>query len=284
MIVDSNSVYILESSVHCYLSTLQQTKDLLYYPLSAGCFQCVPGYVVNRQCFDSYLLLVMLDGKLQYETPQSNGFVSPGEVLLLDCHAPHRYAAHSSCSFVFIHFDGAQSEQFYRTITKQHGNVLSLHHTEQITDWMGTLLQSAVKKQLLNEADTSVQIYTTLVMLLSASGYLGISSSTNQAIDDSIIYILSHLSDKLTVEDIAMHIGYSASYFSRIFQQQTGCSPYRFVLRCRIEAAQLRLHTSRDSIFDIAVKLGFGSFSSFCYTFRKETGYSPNEYRRLPII
>lgn len=278
-----NSEYILDSSDHFYLSTLQQTKELLYYAISIGCFQCVPGYIVDRRNFDSFLLLLMLDGTLMYQTPLSNGYVSPGDILLLDCHAPHMYAAQSNCSFMFIHFDGAQSAQLYQAIVKRNGNALSLHHIERFTDWLGSLLHSAKLQLFVNEAEVSVQIYTTLVTLLSARGYAGSSLSKNKAIDQAIDYILNHLSDKLTVEGVAAHVGYSTSYFSRVFHQETGCSPYHFVLQCRIDRAQQLLHTTKDSISDIAYQLGFASFANFCYTFRKETGYSPKAYRHLPI-
>lgn len=52
----------------------------------------------------------------------------------------------------------------------------------------------------------------------------------NQAID----YILGHIEEKLTLEDVAGHCHLSKFYFSRLFKEQTGESVYGFIKRVKL--------------------------------------------------
>lgn len=95
----------------------------------------------------------------------------------------------------------------------------------------------------------------------------------NKAID----YILDHLEENITVEDIAQHCYFSKYYFNRIFKAVTGESIYAFVKRLRIEKAAYLLQFS-SSITDIAYKYGFSS-THFSTTFKKHFSMTPNQYK-----
>lgn len=47
----------------------------------------------------------------------------------------------------------------------------------------------------------------------------------------------------------------------------------------RIDNAKYLLRYTNISILDISFKCGFNSQSYFCSTFKKQTGYTPSEYR-----
>lgn len=98
-----------DTSLHFYLPQPEGHRELMYYPISMGYFDCKPSYSVQRNVFSSYLLIVMITGALSWQTRRSRGVARPGQVLLLDCNAPHSYAAQGKCSFTFVHFSGAQS-------------------------------------------------------------------------------------------------------------------------------------------------------------------------------
>lgn len=93
-------------------------------------------------------------------------------------------------------------------------------------------------------------------------------------------FIRSNLSESITVEDLAKRVGLSSSYFSRLFKETTGTSPYRYVVRERIEEAQRRLKTTDQSISAIAYATGFSSQSHLTRQFREITGLTPAVYRK----
>lgn len=275
--------YFEKSSVHYFVPQPSGKEKLLYYPISVGYFDCKPSYGVQRNVFSSYLLIVMLTGTLAYQTRKKQGVVRAGQALLIDCNAPHFYAAQGKCSFTFVHFAGAQSQELYEEIERVAGNMVPLTTPNMLHESIGQMLSSLQEEQRLNEAEASAMIYAMLMKLLEECGASGTGGSGNPVIDRAITYIQAHLMEKLSVEEIAASAGYSASYFSHLFASETGMSPYQFVMKSRVEQAQQLLKTTRLAVQEIAFQCGFNSAANFCYTFRRLTGISPHEYRKRPL-
>lgn len=275
--------YYESSSEHYYIPQPVGRESLLYYPISVGYFDCKPSYGLQRNAFSSYLLLVMLTGSLSYQTRFSRGTARAGQVLLLDCNAPHSYAAQGKCSFTFVHFSGAQSQSLYEEIVHNVGNLIPLSSPNELHESIGEILSAMRNDHRLNEAETSALIYGMLMKLLEHSGASIAGGCGNPVVDRAIGYIQSHLTEKLSVEEIAANAGYSASYFSHLFTVETGLSPYQFVVKSRIEQAQLLLKTTRHTVQEIAFQCGFNSAANFCYTFRRLVNTSPHEYRKRPL-
>ncbi|MGL5834052.1 MAG: helix-turn-helix domain-containing protein [Waterburya sp.] len=97
-----------------------------------------------------------------------------------------------------------------------------------------------------------------------------------QAID----YIQEHLTENITITAIANHLQMSQYYFSRLFKQSTGLSPYQYVMRQRIERAKFLLRTTSLEISAIALQVGFSNQNQLTLQFRKFTGTTPSNYRR----
>lgn len=275
--------YFESSSVHYYVPQPLGREALLYHPISIGYFDCKPSYSTSRNLFSSYLLIVMLTGSLTYQTRQSRGVVRAGQVLLLDCNAPHSYAAQGKCSFTFIHFAGAQSRDIYEEIVRTGGNLIRVPDINVLHESIGEMLSRMRDDRRMNEGQASSMIYSMLMKLLEHSGGSGSGGSGNPLVDRAIGYIQTHLTEKLTVEEIAASTGYSASYFSHIFTEETGLSPYQFVMRSRLDQAQLLLKTTRLTVQEIAFQCGFNSAANFCYTFRRMVGVSAHDYRKRPL-
>lgn len=272
-----------DTSVHYYVPGPPALGKLLYYPISVGYFDCKPAYQVARNIFSSCLLIVMLTGSLTYQTRHGRGTVRAGQALLLDCNEPHSYGAQGRCSFTFVHFDGACSRELCKEIESRGGNIVRVPNTSALHETIGEMLSAMRADRRLSEAQTSAMLYFLLMQLLEASGATGGGVVKNPVVDRAIAYIQAHLTDKLTVEVIAANAGYSAGYFSHLFAGETGMSPYQFVVKSRIERAQLLLQTTGLSIQDIAFQTGFNSAANFCYTFRRTTSLSPHEYRKRPL-
>ncbi len=77
----------------------------------------------------------------------------------------------------------------------------------------------------------------------------------------------------------ALHI--SSQYFSRLFRRETGESFSGYSIRLRIETAKKCLTTSGLTVEQIGKKVGYDSEKHFYTVFRKMTGMSPAQYRRL---
>jgi AraC family transcriptional regulator len=91
--------------------------------------------------------------------------------------------------------------------------------------------------------------------------------------------IESRLDADLTLQDLAVEVGYSRSHFLRAFHATTGVTPHRYVLNRRIERAR-RLLGETDTIAEVAYRCGFSSQAHLTLAFRKVCGLTPGEYRR----
>lgn len=102
----------------------------------------------------------------------------------------------------------------------------------------------------------------------------------NKAVNDAIDFILLHINEELSVDDIAAHCHFSQYYFSRLFRRETGESVYSFIKRLRVEQGAFRLKVEPDrTITDIGGEFGYSS-SNFSSVFRQRFQESPVNFRR----
>lgn len=93
-------------------------------------------------------------------------------------------------------------------------------------------------------------------------------------------YVLAHLADPISLDDLASIAGYSRFHFVRAFREATGYPPYSYVINQRIAHAQLLLTTTDDPVAVIAHACGFATHAQFSKKFRDVIGLSPACFRR----
>lgn len=93
-------------------------------------------------------------------------------------------------------------------------------------------------------------------------------------------YIEDHLTEPITLRDIASVAAVSEYHLIRLFKKQVGFPPLRYVTRRRIDLAKTRLSSTTLSIARIAVGCGFSSQSHFTTAFKSVTGTTPGAFRR----
>jgi AraC family transcriptional regulator len=87
--------------------------------------------------------------------------------------------------------------------------------------------------------------------------------------------------EKLSLDDIANNVGVHPVHLAREFRRCFGCTVGEYLRQLRVESARRVLSDSSTPLKDIALNAGFFDQSHFCRTFRKHTGMTPKEYRRL---
>ena len=106
-------------------------------------------------------------------------------------------------------------------------------------------------------------------------------SAGSQSLKRVLQYMEHHCGEELTVEHLAQVGGYSKYHFSRFFSASMGCSCIKYLQGLRVEKARhLLLHTSL-SVAEISHLTGFGEVSYFICVFRRTTGLTPLQFRRV---
>lgn len=99
-------------------------------------------------------------------------------------------------------------------------------------------------------------------------------------VGETLAWMEHHLDQELTVEQLADRTHMSPRTFARRFQQETGTTPYRWLLRQRVLLAQHLLETSDETMDMIAGRTGFGNAAALRHQFVRSLGTTPNAYRR----
>ncbi|MNI28084.1 Bifunctional transcriptional activator/DNA repair enzyme AdaA [compost metagenome] len=106
-------------------------------------------------------------------------------------------------------------------------------------------------------------------------------SGKASVMDQVVAYIHEHMAEEMTREDIASFVNFNPAYLSRLFKKETGMSLFDYILQQRINKAKQLLATSNLKISEIAELIGYFNFSHFTKMFKRETGTTPQEYRKL---
>ncbi len=93
-------------------------------------------------------------------------------------------------------------------------------------------------------------------------------------------YVEAHLSETISLDDLASLSDVSGFHFHRMFRLVRGCTPHTWIATRRIDRAK-RLLGTNVSISEISVDCGFSSHSHLTRVFRKVTGVTPNKYRSI---
>lgn len=78
---------------------------------------------------------------------------------------------------------------------------------------------------------------------------------------------------------LAASLYVSESYLRRIFAEEVGMPPKKYLISMRISHAKQLLRDGGESIGRVAEKSGFSGVYHFCRAFREEVGQTPTQYR-----
>jgi len=87
----------------------------------------------------------------------------------------------------------------------------------------------------------------------------------------------------VTVNDVVKYVNLDRSYFYRLFKNETGRSPEKFIIEYRIEQAIELIKYGQYPLSQIADLVGIGNIYYFSKLFKKHMGISLTEYKKSLI-
>ncbi len=90
----------------------------------------------------------------------------------------------------------------------------------------------------------------------------------------------SYMNYDLSLDSVSSLLNINASYLSSIFKRCTGINFLDYITNLRMCAAKEYLSDPFKSVSEIASMVGYDSSSYFCRAFKKNTGFTPTEYRK----
>ncbi len=108
-----------------------------------------------------------------------------------------------------------------------------------------------------------------------------LSEYSRQRIVQTLTYINDHFSQKISLKEIAAHIGIHPQYFSSFFKKEFKINFIDYLNNYRIAKSISPLLDSDLSITEIAQTCGFSDHKTYGISFKRMHGCSPSQFRKL---
>jgi transcriptional regulator GlxA family with amidase domain len=135
--------------------------------------------------------------------------------------------------------------------------------------------------------DVAVNVARVLVLYLKRPGNQSQFSNVlmHQTVDHKPIrqiqeWVIDHLDEALTVEQLADKAMMSPRNFARVFLRETGITPAKYIEKVRVETARRRLEETRLTIDEISSECGVGNADSLRRLFLRHLKTTPSDYRK----
>ena len=100
-------------------------------------------------------------------------------------------------------------------------------------------------------------------------------------IERAKFHIEKNILRNLTLDDVAAKSFVSACYLSRTFKKITGFGFSNYIATRKITIAKSLLRFSDLQVNTIALELAYQDSNYFCRIFKKDTGMTPSDYRKV---
>ena len=107
-----------------------------------------------------------------------------------------------------------------------------------------------------------------------------LSGEAQRLVRKAMAFIHEHFAEPITRREIARHVSIAEDYLTYCFRQELGTTPIKYLQRYRVNRARSLLRESDKTITEIARMVGFSDSGYFSRIFHRETGMSPEAFRR----
>ena len=106
-----------------------------------------------------------------------------------------------------------------------------------------------------------------------------VSKSQNSKIQNSVEYLLkNYKKSDLSIREIAGKSFMSEVYFRKLFKEEYGVSPQKYIIDLRIQNAIGLISAGYYSLKEVAYMSGYNDYKYFSVEFKKAMGVSPSKY------
>lgn len=123
-------------------------------------------------------------------------------------------------------------------------------------------------------------MYDTFVRSVHQVRYL---SHYSQSVQYVIASIQKHIYEEIDITNLASDLGYNTYYMTKLFKKETGMTIKEYILNEKTKIAKMLLETTNLDVNEISDSLAFHLPSYFSTVFKKVTGYTPLEYRKMSL-
>lgn len=228
-------------------------------------------------------IVIGLNGQTDFDIGGRGNLVGPGQGCLVSSQLNHAFGGLGSNQILVLNLSPTQSPVLPGQQERMHHlfaqpRYFQLHpQAQQLVSVLSNEMNNNPHDELLGQACAHT-LMCALHRHMQLPSRLQAKRLNLEVIDS---YIEQHMGRKITVSQLAGCAFLGESQFHTLFKEQTGISPYQYLLEKRLTEARQMLVHSHHSLAYIAQHCGFSSQSLFTQVFSSRLDISPARYRKL---
>lgn len=257
-------------------------SDLDITIINIGFSHNQPNYSYGYDRRDYFILHYIIDGcgtytvnGETYTLKENDGFIVPPDTTVI-----YRADIKNPWTVYWVGFHGKKAEYFLSQINVKISKPI-FHFSEK------ALLTDCMEKMYAEIQNTNISFelilgYFYQLFGIIKKGTLNANPKTNEPVyyfKSTKRFIEHNLRLPLKVQDLADNLGLSTSQTYRIIKKECGLSPHELIEQIKMKKACEMLQKTNISIQEISLLLGYEYVSHFFLVFKKNTGFTPGEYR-----
>jgi transcriptional regulator GlxA family with amidase domain len=135
--------------------------------------------------------------------------------------------------------------------------------------------------------ELAVRVAKRLVVYIQREGgqsqyspYVGVRKEQDPIVGKVLRYVTEHITDALSIEQLASAVSVSRRTFSRLFAKYAKVTPSAFVEQVRVDTARKLLEETDAPLKTVAFNCGFHSATHMRTTFFRRLNVTPRQYRQ----
>jgi len=249
----------------------------------------------NKACLGDHALHYFFDGEGEYRIDGHDYPIKPKTVFLRRPGENSEFRTQGTPHMLNLHFDLieiAESHCAYPCPDSDYGLKArlpadlpccqQLNNYSMYEQTFFALLETAGRQGAaahLHRKSLMLEILSLLYANFIAAQSANTLNHHQQAVEKALKYINSHPEKHPTLDELATVAGISRALFCRVFRENVGATPQKYLNQHRIELATAELLYSETPIKEIALRCGFADVHHFTRIFKLLTGQTPAAFR-----
>ncbi len=252
--------------------------------VSGGVEHCAPDYVISRKSFPFYAVEFVTCGGGRLKFKRAEHRLQPGSVFSYGPGVAHEIStdSHHPLTKYFVDFTGVRAAGWLRSCFLRSGTVSQIFPPSEIQPLFDELVRCGLRSTP-QAPQICARLLEGLLLKVAESraplpGRETLAFTTYQRCRD---YITVHFLRLRTLEQIARECHVDNAYLCRLFKRYDHQTPYRLLMRLKMNYAAERLQTPGILAKQIAEETGFTNPFHFSRAFKSVFSVSPRTLAKM---